>query len=131
MIIALSVIYLAIRRYRDEYGHGVITFGNGFRIGILISLITSAFFFIYSIVYFLIWGDDFRAWAEEEFQATMSDSEFQAYLEQLDQMGPLYENVIFQGGLMFVTVFFIGLIITLISALILKSGKPSEGFSAS
>lgn len=121
MIVALSVIYFAIRSYRTQFGHGVITFQKGFAIGIWITLITAALFGIYSVVYFLVWGDDFAAWAEEHFRTTLSAEEFEAYTSQVEQMGELYNNVFFQGLVMFLTVFFIGLIITLISALIQKN----------
>lgn len=118
MILSLSMIFFAIRHYRTRYGKGVVTFGQGFRIGILITLITSALFFVYTALYFMIWGADFKAWADSHFKATMAAKEYQQFLEQMAQ--PLYSNPAFQGLVMFLTVFFVGLIITLISTTILK-----------
>jgi hypothetical protein len=121
MIVSLSLIYFAIRYYKHEHAQeGLLSFGQGFRIGILITLITSALFFVYSVIYFTVYGDEFRAWAEAHFKQTFSTEEYQEYLAQVAQMSPLYESALFQGMVMFMTVFFIGLIITLISSTILK-----------
>ena len=122
MVLALSMIYFAIRHFRMQYGNGSVSFGQGFRIGMFITLITSALFFIYSALYFLIWGDEFKEWADQHFQSSLSSEKYQEYVLQVEQMGALYNNVAFQGLVMFLTVFFIGLIITLISATVLKRG---------
>lgn len=118
MILSLSMIFFAIRHYRTRYGNGLVTFGQGFRIGILITLITAAMFFVYTALYFLIWGADFKAWADTHFKASMPAEEYQEFMTQMAQ--PLYNSPAFQGLVMFMTVFFIGLIMTLISATILK-----------
>ncbi len=41
MVVAFSMIFFAIRNYRDNLNNGSITFGKGFRIGILITVIAS------------------------------------------------------------------------------------------
>ena len=121
MIVALSMIFFAIRYYRSRISGGTLTFGVGFRIGIWITLITSALFFVYSWIYFLVYGDDFKAWADAHFKEQYSAEQYQAYLNQIEQMDPLYSSPAFQGIVMFLTVFFIGLIITLVSASVLKN----------
>jgi len=118
MILALSMIFFAIRHFRAQYGNGSVSFGQGFRIGILITLITSGVFYVYTTLYFTIWGDDFKAWADTHFRTTMPTEQYQEFAMQMEQ--PLYSSALFQGLIMFLTVFFIGLIITLISATVLK-----------
>jgi hypothetical protein len=120
MILSLSMIFFAIRHFRAQHGNGTVSFGQGFRIGILITLITSVIFFVYTVVYFAIWGDSFKVWAYEHFKATMSSEQYQEFLTQMQQ--PFYNSPAFQGLVMFLTVFFIGLIISLISATALKKG---------
>lgn len=121
MILAMSVIYFAIRQFRLQSANGVVSFAQGFRIGLWITVIVSVLFGVYSVLYFLIWGDDFKEWADDHFRTTLSAMEYQEYLTQMQQMESLYNNIFFQGTVMFLTVFFIGVIITLISALIQKS----------
>src|SRR5690349_3333190 len=41
MLIALSLVYVGIRNYRNKYNGGVISFGKAFKIGILMVLIAS------------------------------------------------------------------------------------------
>jgi len=120
MIAALSTIFFAIKHYRSQLSGGTLTFGQGFRIGIWITLITSAMFFIYSCFYFMVFGDEFMAWADAHFKEQYDTQQYQAYLSQMEQMDPLYSSAVFQGLVMFLTVFFIGLIISLISASVLK-----------
>lgn len=118
MILSLSMIFFAIRHFRTQYGNGSVSFGQGFRIGILITLITSGVFYVYTALYFTVWGKDFKAWADAHYKASMSPEQYQALMTQMEQ--PLYNSAAFQGLVMFLTVFFIGLIITLISAVVLK-----------
>ncbi len=41
MVIALSMIFFGIKSYRDNYQNGVIKFGKGFQVGMLITLVAS------------------------------------------------------------------------------------------
>ncbi len=41
MIVALSLIFIGIKRYRDRDLGGVISFGKAFQLGLLISLVAS------------------------------------------------------------------------------------------
>src|SRR6476620_4093062 len=51
-LLAFSMIFFAIKSYRDKYNEGVISFGKAFQIGILIALIGSAFYVItWGVVY--------------------------------------------------------------------------------
>jgi hypothetical protein len=122
MIASLSLIYFAIRHYRQQYRNGFLSFGQGFRIGIWITLITSALFLVYSVIYFALFGEEFKAWADGHFKQELTAEAYQEYLAQIEQMGSLYDSALFQGMVMFMTVFLIGLIITLISATMLKKG---------
>src|ERR1700743_352744 len=52
MILGFSLIFVAIKNYRDNYSSGQITFGKALRIGLVITLIAST-------VYVIIWMIDF------------------------------------------------------------------------
>jgi hypothetical protein len=116
IIIALLCIPLGIKYFRDKLNNGAVTFNQGFRIGLGITFITSVIMFFYSLLFFVIAGDEFLAWRE----AHLTEEELERTQLQLAQMPDFIMTPWFQGLVMFLTVFLIGLIINLISALALK-----------
>ncbi|MCB0628152.1 MAG: DUF4199 domain-containing protein, partial [Lewinella sp.] len=46
MIVALSVIFIGVRTYRDEQLDGAISFGKALQVGVLITLVASALYVI-------------------------------------------------------------------------------------
>src|SRR4051812_21595851 len=41
MVVALSMVFFGVKSYRDNYSGGTITFGQGAKVGLLITLIAS------------------------------------------------------------------------------------------
>ncbi len=123
IILSLSTIYFGIRHYRDELLGGRIRFGQAFSTGLLIALIPSVFMFFYTMLFFKIWGAEFQRWAMDEFQKQMSAKEFALMQQQIEANRALYENLAFQGFIMFATVLLIGVVIALLSAMLLKRDK--------
>ena len=57
MVLAFLLVFFGIRAYREELG-GTITFGKAFRVGIMITLITCAFYVAaWQIMYRGFWPD--------------------------------------------------------------------------
>src|ERR1700744_1361867 len=53
IVLSFLLVYFGIRSYRDNVGGGQITFGKGFTIGILITLISCVFYVVtWEVVYF-------------------------------------------------------------------------------
>ena len=121
MFIALSMIYLGIRHYRNEELGGTISFGKAFSTGLWIALIPAICMFFYTMFFFKVWGEDFMEWAENDFRATMSPEEFDVMMAQMQAYGNPDEHLVFQGFVMFATVFIIGVIVSLVSAMVLKN----------
>ena len=82
--------------------------------------------FLYTAFFFKVWGEDFKLWAEEHFQATLPPEAFVEYQKQMEAMRPLMDNLAFQGGLMFATVLIIGLVVTLVVAFVLQTKEKSS-----
>jgi amino acid transporter len=112
MVLALSTIYFGMRYFREREMEGRLSFGQGVRLGLGITLIPAFVFFLYIVVFFYWQGDSFLAYAAEEM-----DPE-QAVL--MEQNRALFVNPFFQGAVMFLTVLLLGTVISLISALILQ-----------
>ena len=129
MIVALSMVFFGTRHYRNTVGGGSLTFGQGFKIGTLISFVAALIFGIFTVMLFTVFIPDlgerylevYRQMAEQG-----NDPALQAQMEQFEANKELFLSPIFQGFLMFITVFFIGEVIAVISSLFLKRKAAPE-----
>lgn len=116
IVLSLLCIPLGVRYYRDKLNHEVVSFGKALKIGLGITAVAAVVMGIHSILFFALQKEEFMAWQ----RANMSAAELTAFNEQLAQMPEFVFNPWFQGVVMFLTVFLIGAVINLVSALILK-----------
>lgn len=124
MIISMLGVYFGIRSYRDKVLGGEITFSKALGKGALISLVASVIFGIYSVLLF-----EFMMTSDNKISLMRSGLERQglpaekveAQLAQQMEMMDSFVGSIFNGLLMLVTVFLIGMVITLFSSLILRT----------
>ncbi|MEM9648550.1 MAG: DUF4199 domain-containing protein [Bacteroidota bacterium] len=124
MVISLGFVFFGIKHFRDKENGGTISFKKALTIGILISLITALAFGILDVIYTEILNPDFM---EAYYQATISNlrenlppEEFEVQLAEIEAQKTMFSNPLFSFALMAMTVFVIGFIISLISALILQ-----------
>jgi hypothetical protein len=125
MILAFSMIFIAIKNFRDKYNGGVISFGKAFRIGLYITLIASTIYVLVWLVEFYVFIPDFMekyaAHVIKEKQASgASLQEIQKQTSQMASMQEMYKNPVFVVLFTYAEILPIGLLIALISALILK-----------
>jgi Protein of unknown function (DUF4199) len=120
MVLSFMLLFFGIRSYRENIGGGTITFGRAFAVGILITLISSVLYVIaWEIMYFGIpsFGERFMAMCVAHVKNSGASPEvIQTELNQLKYLN----NPFLNAAMTFVEPFPVGLIITLISALILK-----------
>ena len=121
IIFSMLCIPLGIKYYRDKLNKGTVSFSQAFKIGNAITLVAAVIKAIYSVLFFIVEGDDFEIWQRKGLTG--------AELEQFEtEMANMPEYVMapwFQGIVMFVMVFIIGFTINLISSLMLK--KSDDG----
>jgi len=121
IILALLCIPLGIRYFRDKLNDGMVSFGEGFKIGMGITIVTSIIMFFYSMLFWVLAGDDFMKWREK----VLTESELKQAQIQMAEMPDFVLSPWFQGLVMLLTVFLIGMIINLVSSLALKRSKKS------
>lgn len=131
MVLASLAIFFGIRTYRDGIGNGTITFGRAFKVGILIALVSSAVYVItWEIVYFNFvpdFADKYAAFSMEKMRADgASASELATAHAKMEDFKRMYKNPFFNIGMTFLEVFPVGLIVTLVSAGILRK-KQTPG----
>ena len=129
IVLSFMFVFFGIRSYRENVGGGTITFGRAFAVGILIAFISSALYVItWEVIYFGVPGfaDKFNAMCVAHIKNSgNSPAAIQTQLDQLKNLRPWYDNPFFNAALSFTEPFPIGLIVTLVSALILrKKGQP-------
>ncbi|HET8798060.1 MAG TPA: DUF4199 domain-containing protein [Thermoanaerobaculia bacterium] len=130
MLLAFLLIFFGIRSYRENNG-GSITFGKAFQTGILITLLASAAYVVTWQIYFFNWGQDFTRQYTEHSLAKLkadgaSDAEIAAMAKEMADFSRMYRNPLFNSAITFLEVFPLGLVVTLVSAAILRK-KPQEG----
>jgi hypothetical protein len=131
MVASFLLIYFGIRSYRDNTLAGQISFGRAFSCGILIALITCVCYVaMWEILYF-------------NFMPHVMDSYFAAQIHKIQSSGldpataaarvaaiqhsqQLYQNPFVNMAYTFMEPLPVGLIITLISAAILRRKAPLE-----
>jgi len=130
MVLSFMLVFFGIRSYRENLGGGTITFGRAFAVGILITLISSVLYVItWEIMYFGIpsFGERFMTMCVAHIKNSGASPE--AIQTQLNQLKYL-DNPFINAAMTFTEPFPVGLIITLISAAILrKKTKAQSGGS--
>jgi hypothetical protein len=131
MLIALSMIFFAIKSYRDNYLGGTITWGKGFMVGLYVSIVASILYVIGWKIFSAIAMPDFwDQYAKHTIDAMRkSGASDAAILETTKQMIE-YKNMspIMEWGMTFLEIFPVGLVISAICALILRR-KPSPSLA--
>ncbi len=128
MIIALSMIFFGIKSYRDNYQNGAITFGKGFQVGILITLVASLMYALSWETYYQTQPDDQPSFMDKYVEHSInkmrddgaSETEIKLATQEMENMAELYKNPLIRFGFTLVEILPVGLLITLISAGLLR-----------
>lgn len=135
MVASFLLIYFGIRSYRDNNLGGQISFGRGFACGILITLITSAFYVAsWEVIYFNFmphfmdsyWAAQIHRWQSSGLDAAT----IAAKVADIQHSKSLYQNPLVNMAYTFMEPLPVGLIITLISAAVLRRKVPAEPAAA-
>jgi hypothetical protein len=129
MLIAFLLVFFGIKSYRDNVGNGEISFGRAFTVGILITLITCAFYVIsWEILYYTVLHDfpeKYGNYLVEKSRASGATPEQMAQQqEEINQMKALLDNPLLAPAVIFISEPLpVGLVMTLISAAILRKRR--------
>ena len=130
MAVAFSFIFVGVKNYRDKQNGGTITFGKGFLLGFMISLIASTLYVITWAVEFHFFMPDFMdkysAMQIKQMQESgMSGVALDEALKSIESANYNYKhNPFFFAMYTYMEILPVGILITLISALILKRKTP-------
>ncbi len=128
MIVALSVIFVGIKRYRDRELGGVIKFGPALLLGLGISLVAGVVYVVSWEVYLSLTDYAFiheytQATIEAKKAAGLSGEDLDALVASMETMKQRYANPLFRLPMTFLEIFPVGLLISLISAAVLRKSN--------
>ncbi|HJP90679.1 MAG TPA: DUF4199 domain-containing protein [Pyrinomonadaceae bacterium] len=131
MVLAFLLVFFGIRSYRENVGNGQISFGRALGVGLLIMIIACACYVItWEILYFNFmpdFADRYAAHAVEQVRASgKPPEEIAREIEKMKQFKTLYNNVFFNAALTLLEPLPVGLVMTLISAAILRKKKQES-----
>lgn len=128
MLIALSTVFLGIKRHRDTAGGGVIKFWPALGMGLGISVIAG-------LVYVATWeltqalsgypfvADYTRMLVAEKQAAGASAAEIATLRAQMNQFAVQYADPFYRLPVTFIEIFPVGVVVSLISAALLRNPR--------
>ena len=128
MLVALTLIFVGVKRYRDNELGGVVRFGRAFALGLGIAVVSSV---IYVAVWEIYQAQTDYAFIDEYTDHVVSAKEKEgatpealAQLRQeMAELKTSYANPLFRVPMTFLEIFPVGLLVALVSAAILRNPK--------
>ena len=136
MVLSFLMVFFGIRSYRENVSGGQITFGRAFAVGILITLVSCVCYVVaWEILYYKFMPGFVEKYANymiEKARASGAGQQaIEAQLQQMKSFKAMYDNPLINAAISFLEPLPVGLIITLISAAILRKKRtPGEGPAA-
>jgi Protein of unknown function (DUF4199) len=131
MIIALSLIYVGVRNFRDKFNEGTISFGKALKIALGITLVASTIYVLVWLVEFYFFIPDFMdkyaaTLSQKARSANLNPQALQNRLTEIENMRIGYRNPIVVVLYTYLEIVPVGIIISLLTALLLKrKRRPS------
>ena len=125
MIIALSMIFVGVKSLRDKHNGGTINFGKAFKIGLFISLIASTIYVISWLINYYCFMPDFMdkyavVMVAKARASGITADQLAKKTAEIAQMKEWYKNPLFVILMTYVEILPVALVVTLISAFVLK-----------
>ena len=132
IVLSFLLVFFGVRSYRDNVENGHITFAKAFTVGISITLITClCYVATWEILYFNFmpdYMDKYAAYMVEKSKAAgAAPAAVQAQLQEIQRSKELYNhNPFYNVAMTFLEPFPVGLVITLISAAVLRKKAQAQ-----
>ena len=125
MVIALSMVFFGVKSFRDNHLGGTISFGKALQVGLLITLLASLGYAISWEFYFNLIAPDFMdkyaAFSINKAKVGgAAEAEIQTMSTSMESMKEMYKNPFIRFGFTLMEVSPVGIVISLISAGLLR-----------
>ncbi|MGL5888863.1 MAG: DUF4199 domain-containing protein [Bacteroidia bacterium] len=130
MVVTFSLIFFGIRNYRNKLSDGIISFGKAFKVGLFILFIAATMYVVTWVIGYYLFVPDFMDRYSEHViaDAVRSGQDVAAVTRDTENFKEMYKNPVFVILITYAEVVPVGLVVTLISALVLKrkEKKPAN-----
>lgn len=128
MLIALSAVFLAIKRHRDDDLGGVIRFWPALGLGLGISLVASVFYVLAWEAALAYTGMDFasdyaKALIAEQQDQGVSPEALARFSAEMEQFKLQYAQPLYRLPMTMAEVFPVGVLVSLVSAAVLRNSR--------
>jgi hypothetical protein len=128
MIVGLTMVFVGIKHYRDKVCGGVIRFGPALLVGLGISAVAGLIYVIAWEISLAFGTFDFVEWyarsmVEGARARGASEAEVQKAIADAATITKLYANPLFRMAITFIEIFPVGVLISLISAAVLRNSR--------
>lgn len=130
MVLSFLLVGFGVRSYRENVGHGTISFGRAFSVGILITTITCVCYVAtWEVIYYNFmpgFAEKYASYEIEKAKASgATQQQLDTKLEEMKKFNEMYKNPLVNAAITFVEPFPVGLVITLLAAAALR--RKREG----
>lgn len=134
IVLSFTLVFFGIRQYRENAG-GTITFGKAFVVGLLIALISSAFYVAtWEVIYFKFAPNFWEVMADKSAARMRADGEPEAKIaantQQMRDYKKIYDNPFLNIAFTLIEPLPVGIVVALISAAILRKKRASPPAAA-
>ncbi|HLP56401.1 MAG TPA: DUF4199 domain-containing protein [Fluviicola sp.] len=131
MLAAFSMIVVSVKNYRDKQLGGYISFGKALKMGVLISLVASSVYVLVWLCYYYGSDSDFiEQYSAHMIEQLRESGASQAVIDQqtkeMADFAKMYENPFFNAMVTYMEILPVGLLVSLITALVMMKRKPKN-----
>lgn len=133
MILAFSMVVVAVKNVRDKELNGFITFGKALKVGILVTLVASTVYVVIWLIYYYGTGNKdciekaMAHYMEELQKSGTSPDKVAKEAKQMKEYAKMYENPFFNALFTYMEILPVGVLVSLISAAFLRRKPKAAG----
>ena len=125
MILAFSLVFVGVKNLRDKHSGGFISFGRAFKTGLCIAFIASTIYVVVWLIEYYLFIPDFMDKytghvLREARESGASSLDISKKTMEMARFKEMYKNPLFLVLITYSEILPIGIVVSLISALILK-----------
>ena len=132
MVLAFLMIFVGVKTYRDTVAGGKVTFGQAFKVGLLIMLVASVCYVVtWEVIYYTIspdYLDKYAAYSIEKLKQSGASAEaIAAKTQEMAKFKIMYQNPLVNIAFTLLEPLPVGLLFTLVAAAVLsRKRRPQE-----